>query len=77
MLEMNELLLLIAGLAIGFIAGYLFLMRANQTLQRRLVEHEARQAIESELGEKAKVDEEEMVQRFRDSFAALDRKSVV
>ncbi|OUR89963.1 recombinase RmuC, partial [Cycloclasticus sp. 44_32_T64] len=76
MIELNDFLFIIGGAIIGFAACYFIMLRAHSKLKNNLLAHETRQAIEKELSEKSKTDEEKLMQSFRDSFAALSGQAL-
>ena len=76
MAGINDIFFLLGGIVIGLISGYLLMLRTNTALKKELLTHETRQAIEKELREKTKADEDSMMQNFRDSFSALSSQAL-
>jgi DNA recombination protein RmuC len=76
MAGINDIFFLLGGIVIGLIGGYLLMLRTNTALKKELLTHETRQAIEKELREKTKADEDSMMQNFRDSFSALSSQAL-
>ncbi|PHS70555.1 MAG: DNA recombination protein RmuC [Cycloclasticus sp.] len=71
-----DILLFITGLVIGCIVTYLVLFKRITQLQNEVASHETRLSVEKELSEKSKLNEEMLIQNFRDSFAALSSKAL-
>jgi len=76
MIEINDIFLIFGGVIIGVISCYFIMLRANSALKNKLMSYETRQTIEKELIEKSKVDEDAMMQNFRDSFSALSSQAL-
>ncbi|MEO1962888.1 MAG: DNA recombination protein RmuC [Cycloclasticus sp.] len=73
---MNDILIFAGGLAIGFIAAYLIMLRANAALKQERMALETRLSVEKELTEQAKHNEKDLMQSFRDSFSALSSQAL-
>jgi len=76
MIELNDILLIASGLVIGAVVTYFILSRANTKLKSNLMAFETRLSVEKELNDKAKLNEEALMQNFRDSFSALSGQAL-
>jgi len=76
MIEINDFFLIMGGAVIGVVVCYLMMSRTHSKLKNSLLAYQTRQAIEKELNEKSKTEEEKLRQGFRDSFAALSSQAL-
>ncbi len=76
MIEINDFFLIMGGAVIGVVVCYLMMSHTHSKLKNSLLAYQTRQAIEKELNEKSKTEEEKLRQGFRDSFAALSSQAL-
>ena len=75
-LTSNNFLIFSGGLVLGLVICYFIMSRITAQLKNKLLSNEIRLSVEEELNKKAKINEENLMQSFRDSFSALSGQAL-